>query len=175
MTKSVYIPHHSLGEAVGIAQFLFGAERINEQMHTLVGWAIILGYGRNYCRPNFPNPGIHLAEYPKFWETFLELRSFTTFWQDIIDPGLPPDKDKTEFEVRAAETYDILHLALNKCQSAAGITQTQSPIVTPEQEQLLLHKAARGPGPHLKALELYRAGNALVFLCNHWHIVRRAV
>lgn len=172
MTKPVYIQHRSLGESLGIILFLFGVQRIHEQMHTLVGWAIILGFGRKYCRLDFPNHGMHLPDYPDFWETFLELRSMTSFWQGIIDPGLPPDKDKEEFEVRAAETYDILHAALSTCQSEAGITQARSAIVTEEQEQMLFLKKARGEGPELKALELYRAGNALVFLCNHWHIVQ---
>lgn len=175
MTKPVHIQHHSLGESLGIALFLFGVQRIHEQKHTLVGWAIILGFGEKYWRPEFQVRGIHLPDYPNFWETFLELRNTHSSLKELIDPGLRPDANETEFILRLSTTYALLCMALDRCINAVEIDEARAPIVTPKQEQLLLHKATRGPGPHLKALELYTAGNALVFLCNHWHIVRRPV
>ncbi len=175
MTKPVYIQHRSLGESLGIILFLFGVQRIHEQMHTLVGWAIILGFGHNYWRPDFEVHGIHLPDFPNFWETFLELRNTHSSMKELIDPGLPPDANETEFIVRLSTTYALLCMALDRCKGATDIDQARLPIVTEEQERILLLKTARGPGPALKALELYRAGNALVFLCNHWHIVQRPV
>lgn len=172
MTQPVVLPHFSLGENLGVAQFLFGVERINKVPRSLNEWLIILSFSKNYCRSGFPSPGMHFPGDQEFWARFLKLRNENSSHGTLLDPGSPPDANEVEFITRLSSSYALL--LWTQSAETGDVDETPAPLITPEAEASLLRNAFK-TGELFNALDLHKIGNSIVFLCGKWQIVRHPV
>ncbi len=163
---------NSLSEILGLAQFLFGVERINDVPRTINEWKRIIDFSANYCRKNFPLPGIWLPKNPGFWAKFHELRNQGSSQKLLLDPGSPPDASEVEFITRLSSTYALLRLAQSVGNDDVDVSQ---PPIVPRVGEISLLRNVIKTGELINALDLHKHGNAVVFQNEKWQIVQQPV